>query len=561
MSNIREREFYLNNADDDVVSISELDEAIKEGIITFDELRLIIPVAKLEAVKESLQPMNKQPHPKPQPMENMQLKTRSYYLSNVDQTAAKELAEAIAAGIVTFEELQDTGDFLNAEQNKVKDFLKTHQDVETAINTKQTVSDIERLLQRTSLSVFDRNRLEQRLNQLKDEEELNVFNEAKTTKLLDEFINRYPSSSRIDEAHAKMNKLRVTEVDERNALIDGIIKNIHNANHKVIIEKYGEDVLRTVCEKVELNYDDVKNIRTVELDNSGDKPENLSDIPENNTDIFFWGLPSSGKSCAMASIFNTIRKEYTMGDPEKGKIFGAPYRDSLSGIFNNDGIGYLPSSNAAFINDTHYMNFALKKRNSEKSINVSFLEISGEIFKYFYTLTYDSNAPRPQDIEPTLDLLNSILESKNPKIHFFFIDYQQESDQKGIIGSSETQSDYLNAAATYFNRNNDIFKYHTLSIHIVITKADLLPGIDKKTEAEDFLNARFGGFVDNIKRLKKKNNISNPTVVFPFTIGDVYFNKLCRLNRQDPKKIVDKLLEEIKPKNAIWEKVKEKFKK
>ena len=64
MSNIREREFYLNNADDDEVSVSELNEAIKEGMITFDELRHIIPAAKLEAVKQCLQPMNNQPKPK-----------------------------------------------------------------------------------------------------------------------------------------------------------------------------------------------------------------------------------------------------------------------------------------------------------------------------------------------------------------------------------------------------------------------------------------------------------------------------------------------------------------
>jgi hypothetical protein len=560
MSNIREREFYLNNADDDGVSVSELDEAIKEGIITFDELLLIIPAAKLEAVKQSLQPMNNQPKPKPQPMENMQLKTRPYYLSNVDQTAAKELAEAIAAGIVTFEELQETGDFLNAEQNKVKDFLKTQQDVETAMSTKQTASDIERMLQRTSLSAFDRNRLEQRLIQLKDEEELNVFNEAKTTKLLDEFINRYPSSSRIEEAHAKMNKLRVTEVDERNALIDGIIKNIHNTNHKVIIEKYGEDVLRAVCEKVELNYDDVKNIRAAVLDNSGRKPENVSDIPEENTDVFFWGMPSSGKSCAMASIFNTIRTEYAMIDPEKGKIFGRPYRASLSSIFNNNDIGYLPKGTA--IDDTHYMNFVLKENDSNKRINLSFLEISGEIFKYFKLLTDGNNVSEDEKIRihPTLNLLNSILKSKNPKIHFFFIDYQQESDLNGIIGGGVTQSAYLEAASSYFTTNDDIFKNHTLSIHIVITKADLLPGFNRQAEAEKFYKTRFKNFKTVIDELTDKYNMNKP-ITFPFTIGDVYFNTMCRLNREYPKKIVDKLLEEIKPKNAFWEVVKKYSKK
>jgi hypothetical protein len=548
MSSLKSKEYYLNNAQDDDVSVLELSNAIIAGIITFNELMTIVPEAKFKAIQYNL--TNNQNTQTP-PINTMPLNTRDYYIDNVDSTEAKELADAIMAEIVSFDELQDTMMFSITEQRKVRDIMEIKATMNNAIES-GSIKVLERLLDRPNLPVDDRRKIETKIFELRQQAEIRELNEAKSVKELEEFINKYPDSKHLNEASAKIEQLKIKEEKERKKYIDDIVNNIHNANPKLIFEKYGEDVLKAVCDRINLNYDDVKNIRPVVLDNTGDKPEDVIDIAEGYTDVFFWGLPSSGKSCAMASIFNTIRKEYVMMDPEKGKIFGAPYRTSLSSIFNDEGIGYLPKGNAALLNDTHYMNFVLKNRNSNKSINLSFLEISGEIFKYFKKLAHNSNAEIPHEIEPTLELLNSILISKNPKIHFFFIDYQQESDQKGKIGSLATQEDYLDAAATYFNNNKDIFKHQTLSIHIVITKADLMKGDDKKAEAEEFVYSRFGSFIERIKYLKKKNNISNPTVVFPFSIGNVYFNSMCKLNKEHPKIIVDKLLSEVKPQNPIY---------
>jgi len=547
MSSLKSREYYLNNAQDDDVSVLELTNAIIAGIISFNELTPIVPEAKFKAIQDKLTTNQKTQTP---PLNTMPLNTRDYYIDNVDSTEDKELAEAIMAEIVSFDELQDTMMFSITEQLKVKDIMEIKATMNNAIES-GSIKVLERLLDRPNLPVEDRRKIESKMVDLRQHAEIQELNEAKSVRELEEFISKYPDSKHLNEVNTKIELLKIKEEKERNKIIDEIVRNIHNANPRLISDKYGEDVLKAVCDKINIDYEDVKNIRPVILDNSGDKPEDVIDIPEGYTDVFFWGLPSSGKSCAMASIFNTIRKEYAMMDPEKGKIFGAPYRISLSNIFNEVGVGYLPKGNAVLLNDTHYMNFALKNKNSKKSINLSFLEISGEIFKYFKTLAHNSNAEIPHQIEPTLELLHAILNSKNPKIHFFFIDYQQENDQKGKIGGLATQEDYLDAAATYFNNIKDIFKHQTLSIHIVITKADLIKGEDKKAEAEEFVYSKFGNFIERIKYLKKKNNISNPTVVFPFSIGDVYFNSMCKLNKEHPKIIVDKLLSEIKPQNQL----------
>ena len=547
MSSLKSREYYLNNAHDDDVSVLELTNAIIAGIISFNELTPIVPEAKFKAIQDKLTTNQKTQTP---PLNTMPLNTRDYYIDNVDSTEDKELAEAIMAEIVSFDELQDTMMFSITEQLKVKDIMEIKATMNNAIES-GSIKVLKLLLDRPNLPVEDRRKIESKIYELRQQAEIQELNDAKTVRELEVFINKYPDSKHLDEARAKIEQLKSKEEEERNKIIDEIVKRIHNENPKLIFDKYGEDVLKAVCDRINLNYEDVKNIKEVVLNSSGDRPESIDDIPEDSTQVFFWGIPSSGKSCALASIFNTIRKDYVLMDPEKGKIFGAPYRTSLSRIFNDEGVGYLPGSTAAFLNDTHYMNFELKNKNSNKSINLSFLEISGEIFKYFKELVHNEKEEIDPDLEPTLDLLNKILVSKNPKIHFFFIDYQQESDQRGKIGAWATQEDYLDAAATYFNNNKDIFRHQTLSIHIVITKADLMSGDDKKTEAEDFLYSKFGSFIERIKYLKKKNNISNPTVVFPFSIGDVYFNSMCKLNKEYPKIIVDKLLSEIKPQNQF----------
>ena len=553
---LKSREFYLNNAGDDDVSVAELADAIIAGVVSLDELRYpLVPFNKWEAIQKQIQSNNHQKESPP----SMPLQSYEYYLENVESTEAKELAEAILAKIISFEDLQDTMLFSVSEQRKVRDILDSKSLVESTI-INGSIPELESLLNRKSLSTDDKIRIEQRIIALQDEEEASAFNSATTVKKCEDFIQKYPNSKLKQLIEEKIKYFNIIEINEQTKLVDDILLDIHKANPKSILEKYGETVLRTVCDRIALDYNDVINIGPVSLENSGNKPQNDSDIPENCTDVFFWGLPSSGKSCALASIFHTIKKEYAMINPDKGKIYGAPYRNSLSGIFNNQGIGILPKGNAVAVDDTHYMNFVLKLKESKNCINLSFLEISGEIFKYFNELAFDSKRKIPEEIEPTIKLLNSILKSKNPKIHFFFIDYQQENDQKGFYGNS-TQQNYLEGAAAYFNRNHDIFKHHTLSIHIVITKADLITGNDRRSEAEAFLNSRFGNFIQQIKHLKKKNNITNETFVFPFSIGDVYFNSMCRLNTADPKRIVDRLLYEIKPQNRFFDFIKSKFNK
>jgi hypothetical protein len=552
------REFYLNNAGDDDVSVAELAGAIIAGVVSLDELRYpLVPFNKWEAIQKHIQSNN---HQKESPS-IMPLQSHEYYLENVESTEAKELAEAILAKIISFEDLQDTMLFSVSEQRKVRDILDSKSLVESTINN-GSIPELESLLNRKSLSTDDKIRIEQRIIALQGEEEASAFNSATTVIKCEDFKKKYPNSKQIHLINDKINSFKIIEVNERKKLVDEILKNIHSKDTQDIVNEYGDDMLREICAAVELPYDKVRNIDKPRLYTTGLKPEKLNDIPENYTDVFFWGSPGCGKSCALAAIFKTIHSDtkYTMLDPSKHvKIYGRPYRESLTDIFNTDGIGYLP--NRTPIDDTHYMNFVLKDENSKtsKKINISFFEVSGELFKYIRQLEEPDDSLDPQiklEIEKPLNLLNLVLKSRNPKIHFFFIDYQKQ-----MLDRDNSQLNYLNAAATYFNNNNDIFEKNTLAIHIVITKADLLPGDNKMEEAKKFYNETFGNFDRTIKERKSDNNIKTYTHVFPFSIGKVYFKSLCYLDTKDSKKIVDTLLGQIKTYDHFWRRVQKIFNK
>lgn len=284
-----------------------------------------------------------------------------------------------------------------------------------------------------------------------------------------------------------------------------------------------------------------------------DIPQKESEVPEGYTDIFFWGIPTSGKTCALSAIFSTIKRDYTMAAPDCDKKFGAAYRDSLVNVFRND-CGYLPGRTNS--DTTQYMPFLFYNKGERRKRKISFFELSGEVFRRFYEVSNNIKIIPDSEREPieksfrTLDLL---LKSNNQKIHFFFIDYNQET-KNAVDKYGLTQSNYLEAAATYFRDSKDnngkpidIFKKRTDAVYVVVTKSDEIKESDKVKRGKLFLDENFGSFMRELK-----NQCENHSVDFKvklFSIGDVIFKKVCIINRDYSHDIIKTLLERVKPVN------------
>lgn len=433
------------------------------------------------------------------------MKNRDYYLNHIEYLSAEELAAGIADGIVTLKELQDTHNFDSSKQKNVKGILSKRDDA--------------------------------------------TYFSANTEADLRHYITVYPNGNHVAEANSRLRKLQEeretyeSKKKERETLLRNIRRDINEYDPDEIINKLTREDLDALCGEIGVDPAIVRNYSQPVL-KLNDIPESEADVPVGYTDVFFWGIPSSGKTCALSAIFSTIKSEYSMESPDSAKKFGATYRDSLINIFKN-GYGNLPGRTAD--DRTQYMPFLLYRRGERNKRKISFFELSGEVFKYFYELANNSriiDSSQKDDIEKSFQTLDLLLRSSNQKIHYFFIDYNQETkhseDSNGL-----TQSNYLEAAATYFRDRNDIFKRRTDAVYVVVTKSDEIKGADAKTQAGNFLDENFGSFMDVLRNQCRGYSIDFKVKLF--SIGDVYFKRICRINKSYSKDIINDLLEKVRP--------------
>jgi hypothetical protein len=266
-------------------------------------------------------------------------------------------------------------------------------------------------------------------------------------------------------------------------------------------------------------------------------------IPDDYTEVYFWGIPGSGKTCALSAILSTAEK---LGYLEIAQGPGYDYMNRLKNIFVKS-VAFLPPPSP--VETTQYLPFVLNKDN-DRPRSVSLIELSGEIFQCFYHQIAGTPNKLSDTHKTTFNSLICFLKGTNRKIHFFFVDYERENnpDTDGY-----TQADYLQAAATFF-KNNDVFGRSTDAIYLVITKSDLMPGPknERINKISEYLSDHnFKAFVNSLKARCEQNGINagNLTAI-PFSLGKVYFQQICELDRDDAKKIIGILLERIPPKRT-----------
>lgn len=433
------------------------------------------------------------------------------FLDNIgnDRHTDEQIVEAILNGVVTFKKLQSTGEFDHSRQKSVKSKLNQKDDEAYAL----------------AISIIE----------------------------IQAYLSAFPEGKNVEEANLKIQRIIdneeriILELGKRERMLNEIKQNINAYTPDEIIEKLTSDDLDKLCNELELDSSLILNYDAPPL-RFNDIPESENEIPLDYTDVFFWGIPSSGKTCALSAILSTIKKDYSMEEPDCEIKFGSIYRTSLVNIFHSD-YGYLPGRTNE--DRTQYMPFLFYKRGERNKRRISFFELSGEVFKYFYEKVNNtkiiSNNHR-ESIEKSFDSLELLLNSNNQKIHFFFIDYNQETKHT-IDDIGLTQDDYLGAAAVYFRDNNNILKKKTDAVYVIVTKSDEIKSetITRVDKARSFLENNFGNFMDVMKNQCDTNSIDFDVKLF--SIGDVFFKRICKINREYSKNIIDDLLDRVRPIN------------
>jgi hypothetical protein len=429
-------------------------------------------------------------------------------LRNVVSLTAEQLFEEIQQGNITLLDLQATGNLDVAKRKKIAD-----------LQTKIAAKDEE---------AWERAR---------------YGNEM----ILSDYITHYPAGEYVQEAKDKIKYLEEARRQAQAAkqrILDSLRKNPNSKSPDDIIGYLQNGTITRDelynCGIPDDVIDTIYNINPPKLE-LGKTPDS---IPSGHTEVYFWGIPGSGKTCALAALLSTAHKAgYLSIAPGHN---GYDYMTRLKNIFVDEN-AVLPSPTPMEI--TQYLPFTLKKANEKFARSVSLIELSGEIFQCFYYKNAGKEFPSQSHLD-TFNALNNFLKGNNRKIHFFFIDYDKNNKQDV---SGYTQSDYLEAASSYFSKHPEfkVFDKSTDAIYIVLTKSDLMPCSvnERVAKAKEHLQKEnFTAFVNTLKDNCRKHSINaGKLMIEPFSLGKVYFQQICDFDNTAATTIIDILLERIAP--------------
>lgn len=570
----------------EMYSAKELAEYIKNGIITIEELRdeagNYLQPEIFDHIEEELKGKKSG-----NTVQEKNMPGKQAIIDNVDQYTADELARYIDNGILTFEELcEETEGFLSVRirkeiEKKLEDWEENEWGEAVANNSAENYATFAQKYPESQYAEEARIKAKELAKAALKKEEDNAWEnvDKKNEKELQDFIKKQPQNSHITEARQLLNKLKIEAItridkDELRCRIEDIKANSYNMvesiyntlkdyidnndmERGVLLQLIADDhnilnssIVRRLLENGYLNVNEleetgikeafIKQLTKNEMPKDFPIPKPLTQINKMSTEVYFWGIPSSGKSCALGgilSVANNGKVAKTMKKDNECQGYG--YMTQLASLFKkNDKVGMLPEGTSTYA--TYEMAFDLLDDDG-KYHPITCVDLAGEMLRCMYK--HDAKEYMEPEKNKTLDTLTKILvdkRTKNRKIHFFVLEYGADDHKyEGL-----TQRDYLDGALRYIEHTN-IFKNDTDSIYLIITKVDKakVPAEELQKTLTDYVNEEYGGFYNGIKHICKEFEINDGKVgIIPFTLGEVCFEDYCLFNDKAATNIVRNVL-------------------
>ena len=259
------------------------------------------------------------------------------------------------------------------------------------------------------------------------------------------------------------------------------------------------------------------------------------------TEVYFWGIPSSGKSCALGAILSAANSGKVAESMQKDNdCQGFGYMNRLSNLFKKNGeVSTLPKGTPSTA--TYEMGFVLNDKDG-KEHPITCIDLAGELVRCMYKK--DAGETMNASNQAVLQTMTDILvdnRTGNRKMHFFVIEYGAEDRQyEGL-----PQGVYLDAAVQYIARTG-IFKKDTDGIYILISKVDKAKakGAELQEILKKYIEDNYLSFYNGLKKVCKDNEINRGVVqVLPFTLGTVCFQNYCKFDDTTANNVVRILLE------------------
>jgi len=526
----------------DMYTADELVRYIKDGTVTFEELCEetdgAFPAHVRKEVKKKLEGSEEEDWQKAKTSNSTDLLEN--YLSAYPHGSHREEARALIKALENHElSAEAASDWERVDKNNIdslRQFCDNHPEDEHIREAKKRINQ----LQKENLIGFDVESLISRIKNIQaDRSVLNTDDEI--FKTIVSFYNRKKISSKD---------------------ILGMITSDHNVLRASVINK--------LIEEGYIGYDDLQRIGinksfishlAEEVSTQGFAiPEKLDRINKVSTEIYFWGIPSSGKSCALGAILSVAGNgKVAQSMKQDNDCQGYGYMTRLAALFDSQrGVCTLPEGTSIY--STYEMGFDLTDQNNATH-PLTCIDLAGELVRCMYKS--DAGEDLSDDETEALDTLTRVLidnRSTNRKIHYFVLEYG--ADDRKYEGLS--QKVYLDGALRYIERTG-IFKKETDAIFLMITKVDKANahGAELSAILKDYIQTQYLGFYNGLKKICKDCEINNGTVdIVPFSLGEVCFQDYCLFNEAAASSVIAKLLDRTKGfKNGKIDRIKRGFKK
>jgi len=243
--------------------------------------------------------------------------------------------------------------------------------------------------------------------------------------------------------------------------------------------------------------------------------EQLGTPAQGYTDVYFLGIPGSGKTCMMASLFYYLNRKGLMV-PMAGNQWGANYRNHLITKLSS---GLLPESTATGV--INYMPIGLRDPDKPGSIHsLNIIEMAGERFSKV-------SEGGLNEFEQVLGFLRN----SNRKIFTIIIDYAQDTSTE-IYKNKRTQQNLSLTTVLMQLEESKIIQKGADAIFIALTKSDLFPsGVNPSEYTAEYLREHYASLISICKDFEYKYGTALKAV--PFSIGSSAFNSM--LSVYDPR--------------------------
>lgn len=398
-------------------------------------------------------------------------------------------------------------------------------------------------------------------NKIKYYEETQIWKncEIKGSAGYKEYLTQYPNGRYASEA-----KIRLSNVSQREKVIEDIKSN-----------KYAASIIQNQVRDNKITWKDVEDVYGEDITEIIKKYKGAPNLPNSKipeklqgkgTEVYFWGVRGSGKTCALGTILSYVNKK---GMYEPSNCEGATYRDALKSLFKfkeSDSFYILPPAT----NEEQIHEMALSLTNPDTVKNpknlktpFTFIDLPGELIHRAYELQGKTKEAIEEIIakdEASGDdhfknfntLLTYLKNQNRPKIHFFIFEYGSHNKTIEINGQDVEIPDDLQALMSVLS-DLKVFSKSTVGIYLLMTKADQLQceKKDRPEKAEEYFNEHFLSFKNNLEKICNESYIGDFCGI-TFSIGEVYAQQICKFDGADTEKLLRKLFFKSKPEKDGW---------